>query len=241
MTQYEQIIDILKKLGGKATVTQICEKMDFSQWKTKTPRNSVSRYLTCSSQIIQEKIDNNFYYILDEKIPYSDLGSSRKDTIIPINNNDNVLIENDNTLKISENEEKNTELNNGLYFICLSSDVNLPVAGSLFKIGRAGDLSSRMDNYKRGLPFDPIRQIAFFPVPIELNLHKIESELRTTLISSDDIGINRYVGGNQKEWLQTLFFNIDDKKERNDLVLKVNELLNEIIEKRLNEIDKAEN
>ena len=241
MTQYEQIIDILKKLGGKATVTQICEKMDFSQWKTKTPRNSVSRYLTCSSQIIQEKIDNNFYYILDEKIPYSDLGSSRKDTIIPINNNDNVLIENDNTLKISENEEKNSELNNGLYFICLSSDVNLPVAGSLFKIGRAGDLSSRMDNYKRGLPFDPIRQIAFFPVPIELNLHKIESELRTTLISSDDIGINRYVGGNQKEWLQTLFFNIDDKKERNDLVLKVNELLNEIIEKRLNEIDKAEN
>ena len=243
MTQYEQIIDVLKKLGGKATVTQICEKMDFSQWKTKTPRNSVSRYLTCSSQIIQEKKDNNYYYILDEKIPYSDLGSTRKDTAISINiDNDNIVFnDDDKENKTLDEEEKTTEINNGLYFICLSSDVNLPVAGSLFKIGRAGDLSSRMDNYKRSLPFDPIRQIAFFPVPVELNLHKIESELRTTLISSDDIGINRYVGGNQREWLQTLFFNIDDKKQRNDLVLKVNELLNDIIERKLNEIDKGDN
>jgi len=47
MTQYEQIINILKKLGGRATVTEICDKMDFSQWNSKTPRNSVSRYLTC--------------------------------------------------------------------------------------------------------------------------------------------------------------------------------------------------
>jgi len=231
MTQYEQIIDVLKKLGGKATVTQICDKMDFSQWKTKTPKNSVSRYLTCSSQIKQEKIDNNYYYIIDETIPYSDLGSSRKE-------NDDIKIDE----KEEVIEEKIIEINNnGLYFICLSSDVNLPVAGSLFKIGRAGDLSSRMDNYKRGLPFDPIRQIAFFPVPIELNLQKIESELRTTLISSDDIGINRYVGGNQREWLQTLFYDINDRNQRNELVLKVNEYLNDIIEKKLNEIEKENN
>jgi hypothetical protein len=243
VTQYEQIIDVLKKLGGKATVTQICDKMDFSQWKTKTPRNSVSRYLTCSSQIKQEIIDNNYFYIIDETIPYSDLGSSRKGIDLSLLDDEKDLTEDNNIIKGSkENEEKIVEINNnGLYFICLSSDVNLPVAGSLFKIGRAGDLSSRMDNYKRGLPFDPIRQIAFFPVPLELNLPKIENELRTTLISSDDIGINRYIGGNQREWLQTLFYDINDRNQRNELVLKVNEFLNDIIEKKLNEIEKENN
>ena len=59
MTQYEQIIEVLKKLGGKATFSEICGKMDFSsddpKWNTKIPKNSVSRYLSCSSQIDRRK------------------------------------------------------------------------------------------------------------------------------------------------------------------------------------------
>jgi hypothetical protein len=233
MTQYEQIIDVLKKLGGRATVTEICEKMDFKQWTTKTPKNSVSRYLTCSSQIKREKEDDKFYYILDESIPYSDVVPSRKNT-------DKQKIINDNQpLPKDDNDNKNIgkHKDNGLYFICLSSDVVLPVAGSLFKIGRTENIISRMNSYSNSLPFDPIRQIAFFPVPIEIDLQKIEGELRATLLSSNNLDINRYTGGKQKEWLQTLSFDIEDKRQRNQLVLKVNEILNDIIEKELNEID----
>jgi hypothetical protein len=237
MTQYEQIINVLKKLGGRATVTEICDKMDFLSWNTKTPKNSVSRYLSCSSQIKREKEDNKYYYILDESIPYSDLVPSRKDSISAKNIDGGKGSLND------DNEDKNIgkKKNNGLYFICLSSDVNLPVAGSLFKVGKTENISNRMSSYSNSLPFDPIRQIAFFPVPIELDLQKVEGELRATLLSSDDLGINRYTGGKQKEWLQTLLFDIDDKKQRNELVSKTNEILNEIIEKKLNEIDKDKN
>jgi len=239
MTQYEQIINILKKLGGRATVTEICDKMDFSQWNSKTPRNSVSRYLTCSSQIKHEIDNNKYYYILDESIPYSDLSPYRKDSMKTKNIDTKIDSSNvtDDNQKTSDNEDKNIGKNNGLYFICLSSDVNLPVAGSLFKIGRTENISNRMYSYSNSLPFDPIRQIAFFPVPIEIDLQKIEGELRATLLSSDEIGINKYTGGKQKEWLQTLLYDIDDKKQRNELVLKVNDKLNDIIEKKLIEID----
>jgi hypothetical protein len=234
MTQYEQLIDVLKKLGGRATVTEICDKMDFLSWNTKTPRNSVSRYLSCSSQIKREKEDNRYYYILDESKPYSDLVPSRKDSISVKSVDDRKDSLNDN------NEDKNIgkNKNHGLYFICLSSDVNLPIAGSLFKVGKTENISKRMYSYSNSLPFDPIRQIAFFPVPIELDLQKVEDELRETLLSSDELGINRYTGGKQKEWLQTLLFDIDDKRQRNELVSKTNEMLNEIIEKKLNEMDR---
>ena len=69
---------------------------------------------------------------------------------------------------------------------------------------------------------------------MEINLQDIEGELRATLLASEDLDINRYTGGKQKEWLQSLSIDIDDKKQRNKLVLKVNEILNDIIEKRMN-------
>jgi hypothetical protein len=238
MTQYEQIIDVLKKLGGKATVSEICERMEFSSWNTKTPKNSVSRYLSCSSQIKQEKEDNKYYYMLDESIPYSDLSPSRKDSVFQKSTDNGDDASKDKENNTDENKNIGNNKDNGLYFICLSSDVNLPVAGSLFKIGKTENITNRMYSYGNSLPFDPIRQIAFFPVPIELDLQKVEGELRATLLSLDDLDINRYTGGKQKEWLQTLSYDIDDKKQRNNLVLKVNGILNVIIEKKLNEIDK---
>jgi hypothetical protein len=210
--------------------------MDFSSWNTKTPRNSVSRYLSCSSQIKQEKVDNGYYYTLDESIPYSDIIPTRKEAVPDNSNISLVTKDNGSNIKL-KNNDKYGDKNNGLYFICLSSDVNLPVAGSLFKIGKTEDIYNRMHSYSHSLPFEPIRQIAFFPVPLEVDLLKIEGELRATLLSSNDLGINKYTGGKQKEWLQTLLFDIEDKKQRNELVLRVNELLDIIIEKKLNEID----
>ena len=44
MTQYEQIIKTLKELGGRATVTEICEKMDFLDIP---PRECVSSVNGC--------------------------------------------------------------------------------------------------------------------------------------------------------------------------------------------------
>ncbi|GHU33400.1 hypothetical protein FACS1894172_11850 [Spirochaetia bacterium] len=71
--------------------------MDFKQWTPKTPKNSVSRYLTCSSQIKREKEDNKFYYILDESIPYLDIIPSRKDMDAKKNQTDSKpLSKNDN-------------------------------------------------------------------------------------------------------------------------------------------------
>lgn len=221
MTQYEQVIDVLRKLGGKATFNEICKKLDFKLWETKTPRNSVSRNLTCSSQIKKEGEGKNVHYILDESIPYG--------------NTENI---GDNEPSLEEDDDKNIENKDyGLYFICLGSDVVLPIAGSLFKIGGTENMRNRMNSYSQSLPFDPIRQIAFFPVPIEIDIQKIEGKLRETLLSSKDLGINRYTGGKQKEWLQTLSFDIAEKKQRDQLVLKVNNILNDIIEEKLMEIN----
>jgi hypothetical protein len=239
MTQYEQIIGVLKKLKGKATLSEICEKMDFSSWGTKNPKNSVSRYLSGSSQIDRKQEDDKYFYILDEKKPYYDVIKSRKDPASTKNLNSENNSSKDGSIS-NDNDDKNllNSKDNGLYFICLSSYVNLLVAGSLFKIGKTGNISSRMNSYSNSLPFEPIQQIAFFPVPIELDLQEIEGELRTTLLSSDNLDINKYTGGKQKEWLQTLSYDIDDKKQRNELVSKVNKILNDIIEKKLNEMEK---
>jgi hypothetical protein len=227
MTQYEQIVNAILKLGGKATFDEICNNLDLSSWNGKTPRNSVSRYLTCSSQITREKHDDKYYYIIDPSVPYTDLGVHKKivnSTIIQQSSDNNDTDNDKNT---------NDTKDNGLYFICLSSEITLPVAGSVFIIGKSGNVTNRMYSYGSSLPFDPIRQIAFFPVPIELDLSLIEGELRATLISYEGLGITRYSGGRQKEWLQTLQYNIDNKNERNELVLRVNDILDSIIERKL--------
>jgi hypothetical protein len=200
MTQYEQVVKALKALGGTANVIEICDKIDFSSWKTKTPKASVSSYLSYSSQIKRKKRDGKYYYTL-----------------------------------ISDGTNNTSGKNNGLYFICLSPYVSVRVVGSLFKVGKAENISNRMYSYSNGLPFEPIQQIAFFHVPLELNLLAVEGELRETLLSSE-LGISKYTGGKQKEWLHTVLFDSDNKKEIRALVLKTQEMLKEIVEKKLDEI-----
>ncbi|MDR2602012.1 MAG: hypothetical protein LBC53_06125 [Spirochaetaceae bacterium] len=48
MTQYQQVLATLKNLGGEASFDDICKNINFSAWGTKTPKNSVGRYWTCS-------------------------------------------------------------------------------------------------------------------------------------------------------------------------------------------------
>ena len=54
MTQYQQIYETLKKLGGKASFDDICNNVDYSLWKTSTPKNSISRCLTTGNNFYKE-------------------------------------------------------------------------------------------------------------------------------------------------------------------------------------------
>lgn len=50
MNQREQVIDAMRQLGGYATFGQLNQKMDFSQWKSKTPEASVRRIVQQSDE-----------------------------------------------------------------------------------------------------------------------------------------------------------------------------------------------
>jgi len=54
MTQYQQVLEALKKLGGKGTNKDICNTIDFTDWKTQYPENSVSKYLTTGADFTKE-------------------------------------------------------------------------------------------------------------------------------------------------------------------------------------------
>lgn len=43
MTQYEQVIDVMKNNGGYATLGFLNQKVDFSKWQSKTPFASIRR------------------------------------------------------------------------------------------------------------------------------------------------------------------------------------------------------
>ena len=53
VTQEQQVIEVLRKFGGYATLRRLNELVDFSTWKTKTPEASVRRIDQESSQIFK--------------------------------------------------------------------------------------------------------------------------------------------------------------------------------------------
>ena len=54
-TQTKQVIEVMKALGGYATLGKLCSKLDFSGWKTKTPEASVRRIVQDSSSFFRIK------------------------------------------------------------------------------------------------------------------------------------------------------------------------------------------
>lgn len=52
-TQEFQVIDMMRKLGGYATLRRLNETIDFSTWKTKTPEATVRRIVQNSRQIFR--------------------------------------------------------------------------------------------------------------------------------------------------------------------------------------------
>lgn len=53
MTQEQQVIETMRKLGGFATFRRLNATVDFSTWKTKTPEASVRRIVQNSNQIFR--------------------------------------------------------------------------------------------------------------------------------------------------------------------------------------------
>ena len=53
VTQEQQVIEVMRKEGGYATLRRLYEIVDFSTWKTNTPHNSVNRIVQNSPQIFK--------------------------------------------------------------------------------------------------------------------------------------------------------------------------------------------
>ena len=55
MTQAQQVLEAIKKLGGKGTTNEICRKIkNIDKWGSKTPKASVSSILSRGDKYIQE-------------------------------------------------------------------------------------------------------------------------------------------------------------------------------------------
>ena len=52
-TQEQQVIEVLRKVGGYATLRKLNELVDFSTWATKTPEASVRRIVQNSPEIFK--------------------------------------------------------------------------------------------------------------------------------------------------------------------------------------------
>jgi hypothetical protein len=201
MTQYQQVLNALKNLGGKGTYEDICKNIDFTGWGTKTPKNSVGRYLSIGDDFEKE---NDLWKIKDK-------ASNTKDKS-----------KNDNSKLIER----------GLYFITLNPSVKPPVAGLLFKIGSSdGNVYNRLKSYGSSLPYDPIIEIAFYPIPSDIDLKDAEDQVRGELLGNDKLGfqIQRYFGHHQLEWLQTLDLKLE-QDDINKLAHKVNAIVKDTIE-----------
>jgi hypothetical protein len=207
MTQYQQVLEALRALGGKAQFKDICSKIDSSSWKTKTPEQSVASYLSTGSDF--EK-DNDLWILKPVK----------KNTD---NEEDNIC--NNNQNGVQENHER------GIYFITLNPEIRLPTAGFLFKIGTSEKASNRLKQYSASLPFDVIRCIAFYPIPEKIDLKEIETQIRGEILGggSIDFKVRRFIGGNQIEWLQTLEldFNIETI---NKVAKSINKIIDDTIQ-----------
>jgi len=55
MTQKQQVIETMKRLGGVATFGKLNSEIDFSSWKTKTPEASVRGIVQVNSEFFKIK------------------------------------------------------------------------------------------------------------------------------------------------------------------------------------------
>lgn len=53
MTQEQQVVEMMRKAGGYATLRRLNEIVDYSAWKTKTPKATIRRIVQVSKQFFR--------------------------------------------------------------------------------------------------------------------------------------------------------------------------------------------
>lgn len=215
MSQRDEVIKTLKALNRPSTLSEVYDAMKdiISAWKTQTPKASVATYLTTTPCIKIDKSQNKCW-------TYT-LGAFDCDTA-----------GNDQDNSCSQDKNDNQYSHYGIYVIGINESVRLKCAGHIFKIGCSSQVDNRLLSYARTLPFNPVEQIAFFEVPTQIeNLAKLEADLRDHILTEP--GVSRYYTLGQKEWLQVLNVDFENKRELSQFVLKIQTKLKQLIEETL--------
>ena len=64
MTQKQQVIETMKRLGGVATFGKLNSEIDFSSWKTKTPEASVRGIVQVNPEFYKREFFLKPYYTI---------------------------------------------------------------------------------------------------------------------------------------------------------------------------------
>jgi hypothetical protein len=212
-TQYQQVLSAIKSLGGKATPKEIWAEIqktpDGKKWTAKVPTASISSYLSTRDEFKKE----GDKWVYDES----------------------------SIQKFTNNVHKNqsdTSIERGLYFITLNPTIKPPVPGILFKIGKSdGRADNRLRNYNATLPYSPIQELAFFRVPVDIDLKSAEDQVRIELLANKEMGfrVERFFGNHQTEWLQTLDLSLTEEN-----VTKLAKVVNGIVQKIIHDLQELE-
>lgn len=214
MTQHQQVIQALEKIGGSGTAKQIYDAVDdINTWKAKNKMASLASYLTLSADI-KRGAGGIWTYIKDE--------TSADD-------------EDDTGTSDDGGKNKSDGFSRGLYLIAINPQVKILTPGFLFKIGMSGRASSRLKEYGASLPYNPIELLAFYPVPDTVRIEDAEKEVRLAILTQQDdsqnkFKITRFFTSNQVEWLHTLNFDSTEINKVHELARFVAGIVNDTIQ-----------
>jgi hypothetical protein len=217
MTQYQQVLQAIRSLGGRGTTDDIFKAIvGINNWGAKNPKATVAS-------------------ILSRGMEYKKEGDVWVYNVIPKNNfTKGKAAKQKNFVSTS----KPNSPQNWLYLITLSY-VARPIVPGIFliKVGKAtGNLASRIKGYSASLPFETIQLLESYKVPFGVDLIKVETLVRQKLenFKSPDFSFKRYITGHQREWQQVSGLHFS-----NDNIVKVTTVVNQIVMNTINNLKNA--
>jgi len=178
MTQSDQVLTALQKIGGKGTLKEIFNSIDdIAAWDAKKPINSVGSILSGLSKKGQVRLEGKLWILKGCKSPQNSITKSGIT----------------NTIK------------NTLYLITIHESQRSHFEGLPFKIGYSKDnLEGRLKGYNASLPFETIELLDFYPIklPKGISLSSVEKAIQSKLekVINPKFGVIKLQGGNQEEW-----------------------------------------
>ena len=206
MKQKEQVIVAIRKLGGRATFSQIFSAIDTSKWTAQYPKNTVY-------SILSRGKDKEFFKDGKNHWVYKKRGIAKK---------------------VSNNAPKSSIIKRGLYLIIPTEYIKFRAAsyGFFFKIGSADNLKVRLKNYNRLLPCHSIEPLYLYEVSSNIqNLNSLEKKVRENIAGKIFLGktIEPYFGGSHLEWLYIQGLIKMDIIERNKFIKFIQKSINNTI------------